>query len=140
MVPQAKGKCSESDKYIQKGPFKYKSTETYFKLSVSISAVLPYLVLNIVEAKITQKCQTPQNLASLPLGGETSYSTMIEALQAKKAGSQVGMIMMPPPVRPAERPVCVLCVFLPTTSFNHSGEWIISLYSSKSSKHFNYAP
>ena len=87
LVPQAKGKPSESNKYIQKGPFKHKSTDTYCKFLVSISVALPCLVLNIIEAKITQKCQTPQNLHSLPLGGETSYSTMIEALQVKKAGS-----------------------------------------------------
>ncbi|KIJ97344.1 hypothetical protein K443DRAFT_9995 [Laccaria amethystina LaAM-08-1] len=81
LIPQLKGKPSESDKYIQKGPFKNKAMDTYSKFLVSISAVLPCPVLNIVEAKITWKCQTPQNSPSLPLGGETGYYTMIEALQ-----------------------------------------------------------
>ena len=57
------------------------------------------------------KCQTPRNSPSLALGGETGYSAMIEDLQMKKAGSRVGIIMMPPPVKPVERPVCSLCVF-----------------------------
>jgi len=140
LLPWLKEKPSESNKYVQKGPFKHKLMDTYSKFLVSISVVLPCPVLNIIEAKITWKCQTPQNLPSLPLGGETSYSTMIEALQAKRAGSQVGIIMMPLPVKTVEWPVCVLCVFFAIIQrcLSHLQHWDVENTEKVNEKTFDY--
>lgn len=104
-APGRKGKLSDSDKYVQKGPFKLKSTDTYANFLVKISTALPCPVLNIVEERTTWKCQIPQNSPSLPLGGQLGYSAMIEAIASKRVGARVAIIMMPPPVKPAERPV-----------------------------------
>jgi len=110
-IPGKKGKLSDSDKYVQKGPFKLKSTENYATFLIKISTALPCPVLNIVQEKITWKCQTPQNSPSLPLGKELGYSAMLEAIKAKRAGSRVGIVMMPPPVKPAEQPVRAVVLF-----------------------------
>ena len=66
-IPGKKGKLSDSDKYVQKGPFKLKSMETYSTFLNKISTALPCPVLNIVQEKMTWKCQIPQNSPSLPL-------------------------------------------------------------------------
>jgi hypothetical protein len=110
-IPGKKGKLSDSNKYVQKGPFNLKSTENYSTFLVKISAALPCPVLNIVQEKMTWKCQTPQNSPSLPLGKELGCSVMLETIKAKWAGSQVGIVMMPPPVKPAEQPVRAVILF-----------------------------
>ena len=102
-APGRKGKLSNSDKYVQKGPFKLKSMDTYANFLIKISTALPCPVLNIIEERTTWKCQIPQNSPSLPLGGQLGYSAMIEAIASKQAGARVAIIMMPPPVKPAER-------------------------------------
>jgi len=102
-IPGKKRKLSDSDKYVQKGPFKLKSMENYATFLAKISTALPCPVLNIIQEKITWKCQTPQNSPSLPLGKELGYSAMLEAIKAKQAGSWVGIVMMPPPVKPVEQ-------------------------------------
>jgi hypothetical protein len=110
-IPGNKGKLSDSNKSVQKGSFKLKSTENYSTFLVKISAALPCPVLNIVQEKMTWKCQTPQNLPLLPLGKKLVYSVMLETIKAKRAGSQVGIVMMPPPVKPAEQPVRAVILF-----------------------------
>lgn len=104
-VPTRKSKIPDTEKYIQKGPFKFKSTETYGAFLVRISKVLPCPVLNIVEKKTTWRFQTPQNSPSMPLGGPTGFSAMIESVAAKRTGTRVAIIMMPPPIKPAEETV-----------------------------------
>ena len=101
-APGRKGKLSDSDKYVQKGLFKLKSMDTYVNF-LKISTALPCPVLNIIEERTTWKCQIPQNSPSLPLGGQLGYSAMIEAITSKRAGARVAIIMMPQPVKPAER-------------------------------------
>ncbi|KAJ3487544.1 hypothetical protein NLJ89_g11701 [Agrocybe chaxingu] len=96
----AKGKIEESDKYAQKGPFKLSSNEGYATFLHKVSTALPCPVLHIIQDKIMWKSQTPQNVKPLPMGAETRYSTMIDALKAKKAGARIGIIIMPPPKKP----------------------------------------
>ncbi|KDR71134.1 hypothetical protein GALMADRAFT_102840 [Galerina marginata CBS 339.88] len=103
-IPGKRGKLLDSDKYVQKGPFKLKSTESYSSFLVKISAALPCPVLNIVQEKMSWKCQIPQNSPSLPLGKELGYSAMLDTIKAKRVGSRVAIVMMPPPVKPAEQP------------------------------------
>jgi hypothetical protein len=82
-IPGKKGKLSDSNKYVQKGPFKLKSMENYSTFLVKISAALPCPVFNIVQEKMTWKCQTPQNSPLLPLRKELGYSAMLEMIKAK---------------------------------------------------------
>jgi len=85
--------------------------ESYSSFLVKILAALPCPVLNIVQEKMTWKCQIPQNSPSLPLGKELGYSVMLEMIKAKQAGSQVGIVMMLPPVKPVEQLVRAIILF-----------------------------
>lgn len=96
----AKGKVDESDRYAQKGPFKLSSNDRYPTFLHKVSTALPCPILHIIEEKIMWKPQTPQNAKPLPMGAETGYSTMIDALKAKRVGARVGIIIMPPPKKP----------------------------------------
>ena len=110
-IPGKKGKLLDSNKYVQKGPFKLKSTETYSAFLIKISTALPCPVLNIVQEEMIWKCQIPQNLPSLPLQKELGYSAMLETIKAKQTGSWVGIVMMPPPIKPAEQPIRAIVLF-----------------------------
>ena len=90
----AKGKVDESDKYAQKGPFKLSSNDDYPAFLAKVSTVLPCPILHIIEEKIMWKPQTPQNAKPLPMGTEKGYSTMVDALKAKRVGAHVGIIIM----------------------------------------------
>lgn len=102
-----KGKISDAEKYVQKGPFVLQSTDSYSTFLLSISGAAPCPVLNIVDDKITWRCQTPGNSPYMPLGGRTGYTAMIDAIKAKRTGQHVVISMMPPPKKPAEKPVCI---------------------------------
>ena len=98
-------KIPEAEKYMQRGPIDFKSTDRYASFLVKISQALPCPVLNIVEEKLTWKPQTPKNATTLLLGGETGFSAMIRSFRNAKKACMV-MIMMPPPTRPInEKPV-----------------------------------
>ena len=103
-----KGKVDESERYAQKGPFKLSSNDGYATFLRKVSTALPCPVLHIIEEKITWKPQTPQNAKPLPLGAETGFSTMIDALKAKRVGARVGIIIMPPPKKPDEDMVSLM--------------------------------
>ena len=98
----AKGKVDEGDRYAQKGPFKLSSKDGYATFLRKVSTALPCPILHIPAEKMTWKPQTPQNAKPLPMGAETGYSTMIDALKAKRAGARVGIVIMPPPKKPDE--------------------------------------
>ena len=105
-APRAtKGKVSDTDKYVQKGPFILQSTDLYSVFILCISTTAPCPVLNIIEDKITWRCQTPANSPCMPLGGRTGYAAMIDAIKSKRSGQRVAIVMMPPPKKPAEKPV-----------------------------------
>ena len=112
----AKGKVEESDRYAQKGPFKLGSNDSYATFLHKVSTTLPCPILHIIEEKISWKPQTPQNAKPLPMGAATGYSTMIDALKAKKVGARVGIVIMPPPKKPDEDMVNLLhiCSFKST--------------------------
>jgi hypothetical protein len=98
-------KIPEAEKYMQRGPIDFKSTDRYASFLVKISRALPCPVLNIVEEKLTWKPQTPKNATALLLGGETGFSAMVRSFRNAKKACMV-MIMMPPPTRPInEKPV-----------------------------------
>lgn len=99
-------KIPEAEKYMQRGPIDFKSTDRYSSFLVKISQALPCPVLNIVEEKLTWKPQTPKNATALLLGGETGFSAMVRSFRNAKKACMV-MVMMPPPTRPTnEKPVC----------------------------------
>lgn len=65
VVPRTgKSKIPES---VQKGPFKFYSNDTYMRFLIKISTVLPWPFENILQDKITGKCQTPESSMPLPL-------------------------------------------------------------------------
>ncbi|CAA7262386.1 unnamed protein product [Cyclocybe aegerita] len=95
-------KVAEADKYLQRGPFKFKSTDSYSTFLVAISNALPCPVLNILQDKITWKPQSPKNATALLLGGATGYPALIETFRNKKPA--IVMLTMPPPSKPADKP------------------------------------
>jgi hypothetical protein len=103
-----KSKINENDKFVQRGPFKLESTDSYATFLRKVADVLPCPILNIIKEKVTWKCQTPANAKALPMAGEPGYLAMVEALKMKKRGSRVAIVIMPPPVKPAEKPVSCL--------------------------------
>jgi len=119
-----KGKVDKSKRYAQKGPFKLCSKDSYATFLCKVSTALPCPILHILEEKITWKPQTPQNAKPLPMGAETGYSTMIDALKAKRVGARVGIIIMPPPKKPNEDMVSLIHIRAhcsPSCHFSSSG-------------------
>ncbi|KAF8164406.1 hypothetical protein BJ912DRAFT_1004170 [Pholiota molesta] len=105
LPPQQRGrpaKVSENEKYLQRPPFKFLSSDNYATFIVKISQALPCSALNIIEDAISWKPQTPKSSALLLLGGETGYSSMVDHFVGKKQG-RVVMLMMPPPRKPVEK-------------------------------------
>jgi hypothetical protein len=103
--PQMRGgratKLSESEKYVQRGPFKFKSADRYSSFIVQLLHTLPCPVLSIPQEKIIWRPQTPKSATPLLLGGETGYSAMVDAMTGSK--KKVVMLMMLPPAKPAEK-------------------------------------
>lgn len=101
-------KINENDKFVQCGPFKLDLTDSYVMFLCKVVDILPCPILNIIKEKVTWKCQTPANAKALPMAGEPRYLAMVEALKTKKWGSHVAIMITPPPVKPAEKPVSCL--------------------------------
>ena len=97
-------KVAENDRFVQRGPFQFKDTDSYASFLVKISQALPCPLLNIVENKITWRPQTPKSTMPLLLGGQPGYDAMITTITSKKPG--IVMLTMPPPNKPAEKMVC----------------------------------
>jgi hypothetical protein len=103
---KTRNKLKNEDLYVQKGPFKFQSLDSYTTFLSKIASVLPCPKANIIEAKITWKPQKPANATALPLGGDTGYSALVDEFASKKSG-RVVILMMPPPAKPVDdKPVC----------------------------------
>jgi hypothetical protein len=88
------------------------SNDSYASFLTAIARELPCPVANLVESKISWKPQKPVNAPTLPLGGETGFSALVEGFIGKKSG-RVVFLLMPPPTKPAEeKPVCCIIHFL----------------------------
>lgn len=88
------------------------SNDSYASFLTAIARELPCPVANLIESKITWKPQKPVNAPTLPLGGETRFSALVEEFVGKKTG-RVVFLSMPPPVKPVEeKPVCSIIYFL----------------------------
>ena len=88
------------------------SNDNYASFLAAIARELPCPVANLIESKISWKPQKPANAPTLPLGGETGFSALVEEFVAKKTG-RVVFLMMPPPMKPVEEKlVCTIIHFL----------------------------
>jgi hypothetical protein len=104
-------KLKADDLYIQKGPFKFQSDDTYQVFLSKIASVLPCPIGNLIESKITWKPQKPANASALPLGGETGFSALVDEFIGKKTG-RVVILVMPAPVKPTEdKAASVMVIF-----------------------------
>jgi len=102
------------DDYVQKGPFKFQSNDSYDAFLTNIAVALPCPSPDyIVTAKMTWKPQKPLKAPSFPLGSELGFSIMVEQVAAKKGDGRVIILTMPDPMKPVEeQPVCLLFIFL----------------------------
>jgi hypothetical protein len=85
-ISKSRSKPKAKDLYLQKGPFKFSSNNTYQTFLTKIALELPCPVANLIELKITWKPQKPANAAALLLGGETGFSALVDEFVHKKSG------------------------------------------------------
>ena len=102
------------DDYVQKGPFKFQSDDSYDAFLTNIAVALPCPSPDyIVAAKMTWKPQKPLKAPLFPLGGKLGFFIMVKQVAAKKGDGHVIILTMPAPTKPVEeQPVCLLFIFL----------------------------
>ena len=102
------------DDYVQKGPFKFQSDDSYDAFLMNIAVALPCPSPDyIIAAKMTWKPQKPLKAPSFPLGSKLGFFIMVKQVAAKKGDGRVIILTMPAPMEPVEeQPVCLLFIFL----------------------------
>ncbi|KAJ7924552.1 hypothetical protein B0H13DRAFT_2315455 [Mycena leptocephala] len=101
--PVRKPAGGKDDDFVQRGPFKLNTKDSYSYFLSKLAEALPCRVDNIHQSKMKWKPQKPANGKLLPIGGKDGYEAIQDAMR-EKTKERVIVINMPAPAAPMDEP------------------------------------